>query len=87
MTVDHLKMLHTAGGKGMPLQFWLGLCVLGGAVEGAASAVWDWCSPRLLLLWGWGESEQCVVASPCTFNSTSAPGSWAVSSSPQPSSN
>jgi hypothetical protein len=51
MTVDHLKMLHTAGGKGTSL------VLVGPLSGGAADAGQDWCSPCLLFLWGWGENS------------------------------
>lgn len=82
MTVDHLKMLHTAGGKGMPLQFCLGLCVVGGA-EGAANAVWIGAVP-ICFCFGGGERTVCGCQS---VHLEQHIGSWTVNSSPQPSSN
>lgn len=61
MTVDHLKMLHTAGGKGIPSPVLLGLCR--GLRGGSSKRSLGLAQSLPALLWGWGESSVWLAAS------------------------
>ena len=86
MTVDHLKMLHTAGGKGTSLVRW-GVCVSGGRVISyrrlglVQSLLYFYCA-----LWGWREDGVLCGGLPVGVLSRAHRFS-PVNSSPQPSAN